>query len=357
MNTKSSSKKKSVRPIIMADIAARAGVAVSTVSRVINRSPLVAPAKRKEIEAIIASMGYEPSPLEKRKGIRKDPWPWIKHRMFKVVLYGQYDVFWITNYAPIYSYALHGIEVSLGDHQFRRLMDRAETPEALKTLLARGGTDGFLLLNTGHDPLPEVVNDYPVVTFMGAHDHLSCDRVMPDAEQAGTLAAEYLISKGCKYCVAVGGGGAIYRKRTRAFRETLAAAGIEAVEILDGSIERGGANMHQANRKTVSSRVRPLLTKAARPIGIFSVADIVTPVLYAEMNEAGFKIGKNLHVVSCNNERPYLDPLHPEPAVIDIQAEYIGRRAVHQLLRRLEKPDAPHEKILIEPKLIHPDTH
>jgi DNA-binding LacI/PurR family transcriptional regulator len=62
-----------------------------------------------------------------------------------------------------------------------------------------------------------------------------------------------------------------------------------------------------------------------------------------------------VHVVSCNNERPYLDQLHPQPAVIDIRADFIGRRAVRQLMHRLECSAEPHERILVEPSLIVPE--
>jgi LacI family transcriptional regulator len=356
MKTQNLSEKEKKPQVTMADIAARAGVAVSTVSRVINRSPLVAPEKRIMIESVIAEMGYKAVPVEKRKGIRKDPSPWIKYHTLKVVLFGKYDLYWITNYAPIFSYALHGIEEALTAYHFRRELERAESKAGLLKVLDKGGADGFLILNTSHEPLPEEICNYPVAVFMGSHDHLSCDRVMPNAERAGVLAAEYLQSKECRACIAIGGDTPIYRKRIKAFCETLSTYGIQAVEILDENIERGGSRINQANRALIADRVMPKIDKANKPIGIFSVADLITPVLYSIMTEAGFKVGHDLHIVSCNNERPYLDHLYPPPAVIDTQADYIGQRVVRQLLRRLENPNSPHEIVLIDPKLILPDA-
>lgn len=344
-----------IAKITLADIAARAGVAVSTVSRVINGSQLVAKKKRRAVEAIIDEMGYKPAPIEKRKGVRKEPWPWLKHRHFKTILFGPHDLYWIINYAPVYSYALHGIDETFAAYQFQRSVERAENATQLMSLIKAGGADGFLLLNTAHEPLPAQVNDYPVVTFMGAHDHLSCDRIMTDPERAGVLAAEYLRSKGCALFVAIGSESRLYRMRIKAFSENLQASGIKVLELIDSSIVRGGPRMHQANRQAVINGLRPLMGSATRPIGIFSVADIVTPVLYGELVAAGFKIGHDAHIVSCNGERPYLDALHPLPAVIDIQAEYIGGRAAQQIMRRLESPRSPSEKVLIEPRLILPN--
>ncbi len=344
----------STRAVTLADVAARAGVAVSTVSRVVNGSHLVTAEKKNAIELIIKEMGYEPAPLEKRKGVRRNLEPWIKHRLIKTVIFGPHDLLWITNYATVYFYALHGIEEALRDLEFQHSTERAETPAQLLELLNEGGADGFLILNTGHTPLPPEVSDFPAVTFMGAHEGLTCDRVTPDPEQAGVLAAQYLQSKGCKRCVAIGRDSAIFRKRMQAFAQTLEAAGIPCTTVADPSIIQGGARMHQVNRPAIAAALAPLLEKPELPLGIFSVADIMTPVIYGELQRAGIKLNEQAFVVSCNGERPYLDALHPAPAVIDIQANYVGRRAVQQLMKRLESPKSPGEKNLISPQLLPP---
>jgi LacI family transcriptional regulator len=342
------------RLVTLADIAARAGVAVSTVSRVINGSQLVAAKKRKAVEAIIDEMGYKPIPLERRKGVRKELRPWLKHHLFKTILFGPYDLFWITNYAPLFSYALHGIEEALASHQFQRPTERVESREKLLALLNEGGADGFLILNTGQEPLPVEVSDFPAVTFLGSHNHLSCDQLMTDPEQAGLLAARYLLSKGCKLCVAIGGDGQIYQRRIKSFSTTLAAAGVECVEVVDKQFVRGGPRIHQANRVALASHLREISQRAERPLGVFSIADILTPVIHDELARTGLTIGKEAHIVTCNNERPFLDALHPAPAVIDIHADYIGRRAVQQIMHRVECPRSPHERILIAPSLLLP---
>jgi DNA-binding LacI/PurR family transcriptional regulator len=50
-----------VRPLVMADVAARAGVSHQTVSRVINGHPSVAPHTRERVEQAIAELGYRPN--------------------------------------------------------------------------------------------------------------------------------------------------------------------------------------------------------------------------------------------------------------------------------------------------------
>lgn len=341
----------------LADVAREAGVAVSTVSRVVNGSSLVSPELREQVEEVIKRIGYKPVPKEKRKGIRKNPRPWLKHRFVKVVIHGPYDAFWITNYAPVYSYALHGIEEQLGQYDLRRSIERSESPAQLLDLMQQGGADGFLILNTSKERLPDAIAKHPVVTFMGLHADLSCDRVVPDSAQAGVLAAEYLHAQGCRVCVALGEDRPLYHERTDAFRGRLESHGVETKSMLNSAMVRGGERMHQVNRAAVAESLSPLLANAARPLGIFSLADIVTPALYAELEKSGMRVGRDVHVVSCNNERPYLDQLVPLPAVIDTRAGYIGRRSVDQLMRRLEFPRAPYEQIRVQPTLLAPEIH
>ena len=50
-----------VRPLSMADVAARAGVSHQTVSRVVNGHPSVAPHTRERVEQAIAELGYRPN--------------------------------------------------------------------------------------------------------------------------------------------------------------------------------------------------------------------------------------------------------------------------------------------------------
>ena len=63
--------------------------------------------------------------------------------------------------------------------------------------------------------------------------------------------------------------------------------------------------------------------------------------------------GNGVHLISCNNEMPYLDRLRPAPATLDIRAESIGRRGVEQLIWRLEHLGVE-ERIrkMVEPALV-----
>jgi DNA-binding LacI/PurR family transcriptional regulator len=63
--------------------------------------------------------------------------------------------------------------------------------------------------------------------------------------------------------------------------------------------------------------------------------------------------GRDIDVISCNNEMSYLVGLDPRPATIDIGAETIGRRSVEQLLRRIKHPEELRQvQIAVTPMLV-----
>jgi DNA-binding LacI/PurR family transcriptional regulator len=73
---------------------------------------------------------------------------------------------------------------------------------------------------------------------------------------------------------------------------------------------------------------------------------------YPLLRRLGIKIGTDIQVVSCNNERSILAGLDPMPASIDLRPEEIGRKAVEQLRWRLVHPqDKSKVMVEIEPVL------
>ena len=60
-----------VKPTIN-DVARLSGVSKKTVSRVINRSPLLGQATREKVEAVIADLGYVPNPQARALALRRN---------------------------------------------------------------------------------------------------------------------------------------------------------------------------------------------------------------------------------------------------------------------------------------------
>jgi len=63
--------------------------------------------------------------------------------------------------------------------------------------------------------------------------------------------------------------------------------------------------------------------------------------------------GRDVSVISCNNECALVAGLFPALTTIDIHAEAIGRRAVAQLMWRIEHPmDRFQTTTVVEPTVV-----
>lgn len=342
-------------PLTLADVAIRAGVSVSTASRVANGSPLVNPKKLAAVRKVMTEMGYEPLPLERRRGARKPQETPDKKQSVMIVLVGELGLNWITDYAPVYAYALNGVEQALAELKINRTIERVSTIEDFHAMVREGGCDGFLVLDTtGRGAFLELPTSAAVVAFMGIHDDSPFDRVAPDHHLAGELAARYLLKRACGGFAVLGGRSPIYDRRVEAFTTTIRKSGAEAIDLWAPDVMRRGPQMHQVMAELVEPLVDSLVARKERPLGLFLTMDVLAPCVYAELARVGMIVGRDIHVVTCNNERPYLNVLHPQPAVIDVRAAEIGRRAVLQLLQRKQFPNETPVGVLIPPQLVEP---
>jgi DNA-binding LacI/PurR family transcriptional regulator len=169
---------------------------------------------------------------------------------------------------------------------------------------------------------------------------------------SGRIAAEYLHSKKCRRLGCLGSEErGVPAVRTQGFDDTLVELGLPV------SIKPGRdpfASWHQPDDAAILADLKSLL-KRQKPIdGLFITADILAPPAYRALKMLGIKPGSDLTVITCNNERPYLSELHPQPAVVDIHAELIGAEAVKLLSWRRENPSEPHRTLMIEPSLVLP---
>jgi DNA-binding LacI/PurR family transcriptional regulator len=92
-----------------------------------------------------------------------------------------------------------------------------------------------------------------------------------------------------------------------------------------------------------------------RPTGLFVANDWATARMYPMLIERGLQLGKDLLIVSCDNEDVRLAPLRPRPASLDINAPQLGRYIVARLLNRIRHPDDLPIVVLIPPTLVTPD--
>jgi DNA-binding LacI/PurR family transcriptional regulator len=91
-------------------------------------------------------------------------------------------------------------------------------------------------------------------------------------------------------------------------------------------------------------------------VGLFVSRDRDALPLWPLLKERGLTPGKEIEVVSCDNDEPLLSMLDPRPPSIDLCPEQIGHRAVARLGGRIREPHDPPFRTLVLPRLVMPSS-
>jgi len=310
------------RPTVTSvQIAREAGVAQSTVSRVLNGGS-VAPDTRRRVLEVVAKYDFQPSQAARSLvGSRSG--------LIGVVIRD------LTN--PFYPVMVKAMERVLHEQGLRlSLITDVMTAEEGLALLRREGVDGVVFTSAVRDePLAHrmVGHGIPVVLCHRTLEDFPADQVEADNHTAGRLAAEHLLGLGHRRIAMVCGlaGASTAEHRGRAFRERVRAHGGVALAEVEGGYDYA----------TAYGAVRALLAGAEPPTALFCHNDIMA---YAALNAAvaaGVSVPRELSVVGCDDV-PLSAWERIDLTTVRQPLERIAQVGVELLLDRLEHPDRPH---------------
>lgn len=333
-------------------VAKLAGVSNSTVSRVINSHPRVAPETAKVVRAAMARLSYAPS--DRRPGPKPNNRSRVTSTNIVFLMLGSPR----GQSTPGFERLLHGVSMGASTHGLNFTFAHVPDVSQLQGRLDESRTDGVILHGAADDDSRARFERYPAVWVMCNRRRPDWgDQVMPDTYHIGELAAHYLKSKGHERIAYLNLDGRFWP-----FEMTSHAFAIVSRElnmntsVLARDREESSGYWPAHGARAVDSLVEQFVALPDKPTGIFFADDMQAAILQPALQRAGVKIGKGVDAISCNNERPYLMGLNPVPAVIDTRFESIGRRAVEQLLWRIENRTVS-ERFLtaIEPGLVGAD--
>jgi LacI family transcriptional regulator len=319
----------------MREVAERAGVAMSSVSRVLSGHPDVSPRMSRIVMEAVRELGYRPDMLA--QGLRSG-------RSFSV----GFTVSDIAN--PVLAQVVTGAEKYLRANGYSLLLTNSEGNPDLDvehiSLLERRRVDG-LILSLAEENHPGTVEalrriEVPVVLI---------DRDVPTSVSAGLAAFDHAMGMRAathhllefghrRFALIVGGPERPKRERRRGVEEALAAAGGDAsCAVYQGefSAEHG----RQATSAILASRPRPTALIAGGTL-------LMQGALFA-LRDAGLEVGRDISFVGCDDVA--LADLHQPPiAVVRRDMAAAGTAAAELLLTALGNRggsgDAPKEIIL-----------
>jgi LacI family transcriptional regulator len=347
------------------DVAKAAGVAVGTVSRVFNKHADVNADIREHVLSTARKLGY--TRIRQRKRISDNGTPPARHGNIGVVIFGMEDT---LVQLPIVSSALQGIEHELSKLGWNLMLANVPDGERVPPFIAERRVEGLILKgpNQGllpRDPENELlrhVNGVPHVWLMGRLPNARGDHCNFDTYAAGRLAADHLAQRGHRRVAFFNPkpGQVQFEKVKLAFLAACQEAGLQAsaleVEPPKQLAWPLPAITQQANVDRLVAEWLALPART-RPTALFVPSDRTATQLYTTLERRQLRPGKDVSVLSCNNERSLVANLEPGLTTIDVHAEAIGRRAVDQLVWRIQHPEDVHPvQILIEPTLAERDS-
>lgn len=334
------------RPPTMADIARKADVSVSTVSRVINQNVTVDPATEKRVRDAIQELGYRPNLLARSFRRR------VTHTIGLLVP---------DNSNPFFAEVARMIEdagFKEGYNVFLCNSDLSQEKQAayLDVLLAKQ-VDGLILVSTGlisltdeQDPIQRVLESgVPCVAVDRDLGDLPVDQVLVDHEQGGYLAGRYLAELGHREIACILGPSDITPSAGRF-------AGFEkALAEVDENLEPVAYVASNGRFDGGVSAIEELLERGVSFSALFVFNDLVALGAHSALRRAGYEVPEDVSIVGFDNVRLSYAVYPPLTTIAQPIAE-MANLSVRLLIERMADGTAPTERIMLSTELIERES-
>ena len=305
------------------DVAARARVAISTVSRVLNNSADVSDMTRARVLKAIDELKYRPDRTAKKLAQQRTP-------TIAVAL--------PTYTTPFHTELLKGVRTGLKDREMDLLLCDLGWRAPVKTLsgfLRRGTVDGLLLAGVHVDNrvAEELASLHaPVMIIGSAWEGFEC---FDWDDVAGARAAvEHLVGQGHRRIGMIRSfsDSAIQADRIRGYQGALSAAEIPFSPEL---IQAGSTEKHEGfSEEAGHEAMQTLLALPDPPTAVFASSDVQAIGAWSAIAEAGLKVPNDVAVVGYDDLKTsqYLGLSSVDQAI-----QQIGREATALLLNRMDE--------------------
>jgi len=339
-------------------VAKLAGVSSATVSRVINNRPDVSSANVQRVRDAMDRLRYVPP------ANRRGPKPKAQAKRtgsIALLFVGEQPT---LARSPVVGFVLHAIQEELARNGYNLTLGTVTNAGELPLNVTSGRVDGlFMHGSPPPDDVEERLSRYSACVWLLSQRRQRGywgDRVSPDNDQVGVIAARHLIDRGHQHIAALHNDTDHlgFDARIKGFESEARAAGVPFRTIAsDGAILTDTDQISRADAQLDAVIDQLLADEAGLPTGLFIPRDPVTIRMYRALRARGIEPGRDIEIVSCDNI-PALDALDPRPSTIDVRPGEIGRRAVEQLLWRLNDNGAPMNVTAhIEPRLVPGDAN
>jgi LacI family transcriptional regulator len=310
------------REVTIKEVAARAGVSVATVSRVVNNKGPVARETWQRVIDACQALRYMPHGAARSLSIRRT---------------NTVEVLLPDLYGEFFSEVIRGIDLAARRRGYLLLVsgshsDWGEMAAVLQAV--RGRVDGLLVMSPDLEArslrahLPAGV---PVVLLNCADDSGGYS-ITIDNHGGAQVMVRHLFSTGRKNIAFIAGPerNVDAAERLRGFREAMEAAPGTSVRELPGDFSEAAGY----------SAIREILESSDRPDAVFAANDSMAIGALCALQEAGLRVPADVAVVGFD-DIPIARFVSPPLTTVSVSISELGRRAFELLLEAVENPSAP----------------
>lgn len=327
-------------PANIKDVASRAGVHPSTVSRVLNPATrsMVSDHLARKIMRVAEELGYRRNPLA--AGLRTQ-----RTHTVGIVLPD------ITN--PVFPPMVRGAEHTLGAEGYTAILaDSGGRRRSERTILEDMKTrrvDGLIIAAARRkDPIVDecVELAIPLVLVNRTVDKHNVAAVINDDELGIELALEHLQALGHRRVAYVGGPQSTSTGyvRYRTF--------IRSSKRLGLNVDRQMVvNARDYTESAGQRAFKRILERKKDFTAVLTANDLLALGCYDGIRACGLKCPDDISVTGFN-DMPFVDRFDPPLTTLHIPLDDLGVQAAQLLLERIRQPDAPVKQLRLEPRIV-----
>ncbi|WP_211746650.1 LacI family DNA-binding transcriptional regulator [Paenibacillus sp. Marseille-Q4541] len=325
--------------VTIKDIAKRANVATSTVSRVIQDSPKISEATKARVRKEMKALGYEPNFSAQS----------LANKMTQSIgiIMPEADVAVFQN--PFFLESIRGISDLANEKNFTMAIVTARTDEELlvrvKMMTRANRVDGFIVLySKPEDPVIDYFHNEKIpYTVIGKPQQYVSETTHVDNDnfQAGKDVAQYLIQLGHDSIAYVGAdvSRTVHKERVRGYQAALEEANISVDEtfILDPNFS--------------ITDLESLFHRSIPPTALIVGDDMHALPLQTMLSQLGFSLPEACSLVSFNN-LSLAEMLNPPLTSVDIDIFKLGYQAAKSLIEKILDPKEMTKHIIVPHRIV-----
>lgn len=326
------------KKITIYDVAKEAGVAISTVSRVLNESPYVSEETQNKVKKAIKKLDFYPQ-VSARMLAKRQP------QIVAVAV--------PTFTTPFFNEVLKGVKDEIGklDLDFIIYNTGSTDPEEnFQRFIDRGIPDGLVIFSIDiNEKIHKRLTDYDIPVILVGANHEAYDYFFWNNYRGGYVAGQHLAEQGYREIGFIRSHtkSSVSDEREKGFRAALKE---HKIELDDRHLVTGITRKHAGfSEEAGYEAIKILRERDAIPEAIFCSNDAQALGAKYALDEMGLSVPRDIGLVGYDNIKisKYIGLTTIDQAMYDV-----GIRAIQRLSQRYKDKNMDARQTIIEPELI-----